>query len=61
MCRCIRFGGFLKMENGSLSIKKSRMEHTKKVSSIFLSDSTLYIEETAFFDCISIENGELSR
>lgn len=50
-------GGFLKMENGSLSIKKSRMEHTKKVSSIFLSDSTLYIEETVFCDCISIENG----
>lgn len=50
-------GGFLEMDKSNLAIKKSKISHTKKVSSIQLSDSALNIEETVFNDCISSENG----
>lgn len=50
-------GGFLKGDNSTLTIKKSRISSTKRKSAIELTDVAFNIEETDFYECISNENG----
>ncbi len=50
--------GFLEANSGMLTMKKSRISHTRGKSAVELTEDTAFnIEETVFYDCISSENG----